>query len=223
MRILLVEDEKDLAETIKEKLRNEFVVDIALTGTDGTYLAQINNYSLVIIDIMLPDISGIEVCRMTRAAGVKTPILMLTAKATVEDKVYSLDSGADDYLTKPFSFAELKARIRALLRRNPEAVDPKAKIGELTFDPKAKTLSNKDKTINLTRKESKLLEYLIYNRNRVISREALLETLWENSMEIESNTLDAHISTLRKNIGKLTKKTLIKTVHGIGYRLETQH
>jgi DNA-binding response OmpR family regulator len=220
MRILIVEDNKNLAETLKDTLKHQFVVDLAFNGNDGTYLAQVNTYDLMIIDIMLPDIDGIEVCRMTRTAGIKTPILMLTAKTKVEHKVSSLDSGADDYLTKPFSYEELTARIRALLRRNPEITAPNKLIfGDITMDMVTKITTVCGSEISLRKKERQLLEFFMRNSNRVLSTETILESVWELGLEVPSNTVRVHVGALRTALNKYLSKPIIHTVHGVGYKL----
>ncbi len=221
MRLLVVEDDKDLAKSLKEKLKKNFIVDLAFDGTDGTYQAQINLYDLIIIDIGLPDMSGVEVCKMTRAANIQIPILMLTGENQTEFKVSSLDSGADDYLTKPFDFAELQARIRALLRRGSKAISTSViNLGDLTFDTKTKEAKVGGRTLNLTRKETNLLELLAHNPNKLLTKEDLLESIWEEGLSIESNALDVHISNLRKKLEKRLGKRIIHTIYGIGYKLE---
>jgi len=224
MRVLLVEDDKALASSIRDRLKAFFVVDVVHNGTDGTYEAQINHYDVIVLDIGLPDIDGVEVCKMIRTAQVRTPVLMLTGTVATATKVASLDSGADDYLTKPFSYDELLARLRALLRRTSETVlSSKLKAGDLVLDVVSKTVHYKETSIYLRRKEFDLLECLMRNPNRVLTREVLLESVWHKSLEVESNTIEAHISTLRSRIEKPFGTTFIKTIHGIGYKLEVYH
>lgn len=221
MKILLIEDNKETAATIRNGLKEHYAIDVAYTGEDGEYQAQVNDYDLIILDLMLPDIDGVTVCKRIREGGIKTPILILTGKSQVEDKVEALDSGADDYLIKPFSFSELLARVRALLRRSPDAlVTNKLFIGSLTLDVAAKTVKCKGKEIPLRRKCFRLLEYLMRNKGIVVTRSMILEHVWESSVNPMTNTVDVHIKSLRNKISKYCKAPLIKTVHGLGYKIE---
>ena len=221
MKLLLVEDDKETAQTIKEELKGNFIVELAFTGEDGEYQAELNEYELIILDLNLPDINGFEVCQRLRSNGIKTPILILTGEDEVDKKVSLLDEGADDYLTKPFNIAELKARIRTLLRRPRELYSSNIlSIGDLTIDLNRKQITRGDKTISLRRKEFYLLEYLARNAGRVITREMILDHIWDSASEPITNIIDVHIKYLRDQIDGPFDKKLIKTVHGWGYKLE---
>jgi DNA-binding response OmpR family regulator len=221
MRVLLIEDDKNMAVTIKETLDKYFVTEIAHTGEIGEYLVNINVYDLIIIDWSLPDIDGLTLCKKIRKAGLTIPILMLTGQAEVEKKVIALDAGADDYLTKPFRFEELLARIRALLRRQSTTLTPNTlSVNGLTLDPSRKIVKRNDTLITLRRKEFYLLEYLMRNNGRVITREMILDHIWDSNTDSITNIVDVHIKYLRDKVDKPFKKKLIKTVHGIGYKIE---
>jgi len=221
MKVLLIEDDKQTAKTIKEGLKDYYVVDIAYTGEDGDFRAQVNDYDTIIIDIVLPDIDGITVCKKIREAEIKAPILMLTGKTQVRDKVTALDAGADDYLTKPFSFAELLARVRALIRRNPDTlVSNKLSIGNLSLDVVANMVKRRGRKISLRRKEFSLLEYLMRNQGMVVTRSMILEHVWDSGTNPMTNTVDVHIKSLRDKIDKPFGTDLIKTAHGLGYKIE---
>lgn len=224
MRLLIIEDDKLLANTLKDKLRQSYAVDIALSGKDGLYQAQVTHYDIISLDIVLPDIDGVDLCCKLRASGVKTPILMLTGSEAIAEKVKALDAGADDYLTKPFSFDELTARLRALLRRSPEVFEPlELRVNDLVIDIKRRTVTREGQTIALRRKEFDLLEYLARNTGRVLSRGMILEHVWNNDAELYTNTIDVHIKNLRDRIDRDFRQKLIKTVHGLGYKLEDKH
>ena len=219
MKILVVEDEIKLNKGLKTGLEARgFAVDTAFDGEEGERLAKWNQYDLIILDIMMPKRDGIEVCKNLRAAGKKTPILMLTAKDTIEDKVDGLDIGADDYLGKPFAFEELVARIRSLLRRPPLTAEDVFEWVDLTLDTRSQRVAIKDKELTLTLREYGLLEYLLRNRGMVLTRDDLLEHVWDRNHDTLSNVVDVHMKNLRS---KLPKKyaILIETVRGKGYRL----
>jgi DNA-binding response OmpR family regulator len=225
MRVLIIDDDTTFTDTIKDFLKTSFTVDTAPNGTDGTYMAQVNVYDIIVLDIVLPDIDGIEVCRMIRSSNVKTPVIMLTGKDDVNYKVFSLDSGADDYLTKPFSSAELMARIRALLRRSPELLknsEPfqnKLKAGDLVLDVKERLVWRSGEQIHLRRKEFDILELLLRRKGVVVSKECILESVWDLGLDVPSNTVEVHVSSLRKKIDKKFSRKLIKTIFGVGYKL----
>ena len=222
MKILIIEDDKQTAKTIKDGMKDYYAVDLAYTGEDGEYQAQVNNYDAIILDLMLPDIDGISICKKIRESGIKTPILALTGRTKVRDKVSALDSGIDDYLTKPFSFAELLARVRTLMRRSPETFSSNLlSVGDLSLDVISKTVKRKRVKIFLRRKEFDLLEFLMRNQRRVMTRFMILEHVWDSSVDPVTNTIDVHIKTLRDRIDKPFAKKLIKTVHGFGYKIET--
>lgn len=221
MKILIIEDDRQTAETIRDVMKDYYAVDISYTGEDGEYQASVNEYDVIVLDVVLPDINGVEVCKRIRENEIKTPILMLTGKTEIKDKVTALDSGADDYLTKPFKFAELLARIRALMRRNPGTLSSNTLcVGNLSLDIVKNMVKRNDKTIPLRRKEFGLLEYLMRNRGRVLTRSMILEHVWESDTDPITNTVDVHINYLRGKIDRPFTDQLIKTVHGLGYKIE---
>ncbi len=221
MRILVIDDEQNLVQLIKQKLRQSYIVDAAYTGRAGSHLAQVCNYDLIILDLGLPDIHGSEVCRAIRDNRVQTPILVLTGEDTIKDKVSLLDLGADDYLTKPFSFSELIARIRALLRRATGSSKTNLIMAEdLLVDTVERTVSRQSMPIPLRRKEFDLLEYLVRNRGKVLKRGMILEHVWDDDSETYTNVVDVHIKYLRDKIDRPFEKKLIRTIHGIGYKID---
>jgi DNA-binding response OmpR family regulator len=220
MKILIIEDEKKIVSFIKSGLQSEgHTADAAYDGEDGLYRAEEADYDLIILDIMLPIIDGITLCKKLRFAGRTMPIIMLTAKDTVEDRVKGLDAGADDYLTKPFSFAELLARVKALSRRHSGKKSEMLKAGDLTLEPETYIVRRGKKEINLSPTEFKLLKYLMENQKRVLSKTLILENIWGYDFSPESNIVDVYIKYLRDKIDKGFKKSLIQTVHGVGYRI----
>ena len=221
MKVLVIEDDKQTAETIRDEMKDYYAVDVALTGEDGEYQASVNDYDVILVDLILPDINGITVCRKVREAGIKSPILILTGQTETKDKVAALDAGADDYLTKPFSFAELLARVRALMRRNPDTIPSNLlTTGELTLNVASNIVKHKQTIIPLRRKEFGLLEYLIRNKGLVLTRSMILEHVWESDTDPITNTVDVHINSLREKVDKPFGTSLIKTVHGLGYKIE---
>ncbi len=223
MRILLVEDEKDLAFEIKEVLEREnYRVELAFDGESGYEKAFVEDYDLIILDVMLPFMDGIEVLKSLRRDGVDTPVLLLTAKSSVDDKVKGLDSGADDYLTKPFAIAELLARIRALLRRKYNEKNAVLRIADLVLNPATHEVRRAGRKIELTPKEYAILEYMLYNKNRVITRLAIAEHVWGESFDpfTMSNFVDVHIKNLRKKVDRGFSPKLIHTVRGGGLHSE---
>ena len=219
MRILLVEDEKNVAGFIKKGLTEEFyTVDASVNGEDGFLMATTTEYDLIILDIMLPDINGIELCRRIKSHNIKTPVLMLTAVDSIESKVKGLDSGADDYLTKPFAFEEFLARVRALLRR-PTLMSALLKVSDLTLDPVRHEAKRGGRIIQLTWKEFALLEYLMRNKGRVLSRTKIFDHIWGDDLDTSSNVVDVYISYLRDKIDKNYSPKLIHTVRNVGYVL----
>lgn len=221
MKLLLIEDNARLATSIKKNLTRHYVVDTAETGADGLLLATAHHYQLIILDLVLPDMSGNETCRKLRAAGVDAPILVLTGVREVEKKVTLLDSGADDYLTKPFNIRELEARLNALSRRLPVTYNPDIiSAGSLILDHHKRTVTRNGQVIHLRRKEFDILEYLVRNRGRAVSRTMIMQHAWENGAESWNNTVDVHIKYLRDKIDRPFKQQMIKTAYGIGYMLD---
>jgi heavy metal response regulator len=221
MRILLVEDEKKIAGFIKRGLTEEkYIVDTAFDGEQGLYLAEVNPYDLIILDIMLPLKDGISVCRELRENHINIPVLMLTAKDEVKDKVLGLDCGADDYLTKPFAFAEFLARVRALMRRKTRSKSPILEAADLRLDQLTHKVTRAGKEIELSSKEYMLLEYLMLNANTVITRTMILEHVWHEDFDNFTNIIDVYINYLRKKIDRDFTKKLIRTIRGTGYILK---
>lgn len=219
MKILIVEDEENVATFLKKGLEEElFIVDAACDGKEGFMMATSNDYDLIMLDIMLPGIDGLDLCKLLRMKGINTPILMLTAKDAVEDKVRGLDSGADDYLTKPFSFEELLARIRALARRKHLSVEP-YRCSDLNLYPLERKVTRGGKEIYLRPREFVLLEYLLKNKNRVLTRSQILRDLWGYQFDPTTNVVDVHINFLRDKVDRDFEKKLIKTVRGTGYMI----
>ncbi len=223
MRILVVEDEHRIANSIKKGLEQErYAVDVAYTGSDGLDMAQVEDYDLIILDRMLPYVDGIEIAKALRKKSIHTPILMLTAKGQVEDKIEGLDAGADDYVTKPFSFEELLARIRALSRRPKNSLDTKLVVRSLELDTKSYTVKRQELSIVLTHKEFALLEYLMRNKNNILTKEQIINSIWDYDADILPNTVEVYIRNLRNKIEKPFKgeTPLIHTVRGFGYKIE---
>jgi heavy metal response regulator len=220
MRILLVEDESNVAAFIKKGLEEEFyTVDVAVDGGEGLLMATSNDYDLMIVDVMLPELSGIELCRTLRGKSIKTPLLLLTAMGSVESKVKGLESGADDYLTKPFAFSELLARIKALLRRSSDSVS-ELTLADLRIDLLSRRVFRGGKEIVLTQKEFSILEYLLRNKGRILSRTQIIENIWGYNFDPNTNIVDVHIRYLREKIDIDFDNKLIHTVRGAGYVLK---
>jgi len=221
MRILLVEDDLNLAQFIRKGLKEElYAVDFAADGEEGLVLALTNPYDLLILDIMLPKLDGLTLCRRVRATGNATPVLLLTARNTLETKVSGFDTGADQFLPKPFAFVELLARIRALLRRGGPLQLIRLKAADLELDPASHRVWRAGLEIPLTNKEYALLEFLLRNKNRVLTRTAIIEHVWDISYDPMTNIVDAHIRALRSKIDRDFSPQLIATVRGAGYMLE---
>lgn len=221
MRFLLVEDDADLAQFIRKGLKEEhYAVDVAADGEKGLELALNNTYDLLILDIMLPKLDGLTLCRRIRAKGNTTPVLLLTARNTVEDKVSGFDTGADQFLPKPFAFVELLAQIRALLRRGSTQQIVQLQAADLKLDPASHRVWRAGQEIALTNKEYALLEFLLRNKNRVLTRTAIIEHVWDISYDPMTNIVDAHIRALRAKIDRDFSPPLIATVRGAGYMLE---
>ena len=220
MRVLVVEDDPEMGAALSVGLGAEgLVVDVASDGVDGLWMAQENAYDLIVLDIMLPRMSGYELCKRLREAGSTVPILMLTAKDGEYDEADALDLGADDYLSKPFSYIVLLARIRALLRRAPADRSPTLTLGDLSLDPATRQCHRGDVAITLTSREFDLLEYLMRNRDVVLSRARIAEHVWDVELDIESNVVEVYVSHLRQKIDNPFGRHDIETVRGVGYRI----
>jgi two-component system OmpR family response regulator len=220
VRVLVVEDEPRMASLIQRGLVGEgLAADVAASGEDGLWLAESHDYDAIVLDVMLPGIDGFETCRRLRAAGVWAPVLMLTARDAVEDRVAGLDKGADDYLVKPFAFAELLARLRALARRGTEERPNVLQVGDLTLDPAARLVRRGDEEIRLSAKEFSLLETFMRRPGEVLSRLHLLEHAWDFAYENRSNVVDVYIRHLRRKIDEPFGRRSLETVRGAGYRL----
>ncbi len=221
MRILVIEDEKRLAAILKKGLEESgFVVDVTLDGEDGLFMARTYPYDAVLLDILLPKVDGLTVLKKLRAEKIEVPVLMLTAKGELEDRVRGLNLGADDYLVKPFDFSELLARLNTVIRRSLGKASPVLVIDDLSLDMNAKTVTRSGKEINLSAKEYNLLEYLALNSGRVIGRTELTEHLYDTEFDLDSNIIDVYINYLRNKIDKGYDRQLIVTVRGAGYVLK---
>ncbi len=221
MRILIVEDEKKIADSIKKGLTQEaFAVDAAYDGETGFDLASTEDYDVIILDLMLPKLDGLEVCRRLRKNQVPSPILMLTAKGQLDDKIEGLNVGADDYLVKPFAFAELLARIRALARRPKDALGSELVIEDLCLNTITYEVIRDDHRIQLSKKEFALLEYLLRNKNRILNKDQIINHVWDYEADVLPNTVEVYIGYLRNKIDKpfKDKPSLIHTVRGFGYK-----
>ena len=223
MRILVVEDEPRMANVIARGLREQsYAVDVATNGEAGLYQAAINDYDVVVLDVLLPQRDGFEVCRELRKHGNTTPVLMLTARAAIDDRLAGFDAGADDYLTKPFSFRELLARIRALLRRDSQLRPEILKVADLVIDAASHRVSRANHIVQLTAKEYALLEYLALRAGELVSRADIAAHVWDDTFDPFSNTIEVYINRLRKKIdGRYTNK-LLHTRRGEGYILESR-
>jgi DNA-binding response OmpR family regulator len=220
MRLLLVEDEARIAHFVAKGLREEsYAVDVVGNGKDALYQTEINDYDVVILDVMIPGLDGIATCRAIRAKGKRIPILMLTARDGVRDRITGLDAGADDYLTKPFEFGELLARLRALLRRPRELRSPQIVVDDLVLDTASQTVKRGNRAIPLTAKEYALLEFLARNAGRVIGRAEIAEHVWDESFDPFSNLIEVYINRLRRKIDEGTANPLLQTRRGSGYIL----
>jgi heavy metal response regulator len=223
MRILVVEDEKKVAGFIKQGLEEEgYAIDVAGDGREGLLMALDGVHDLVILDINLPKLDGLSVLREFRQRQGKTPVLLLTVRAAIEDKVLGLDTGADDYLTKPFSFQELLARIRALLRRRVEAGPPRLQVADLTLDPARRLVTRGTERVDLSSKEFALLDYFMRNPGRVLTRTMIAEHVWDYDFDPMSNIIDVYVNYLRKKIDTQREPKLIHTVRGVGYVLQVE-
>jgi len=225
MKILVVDDEPDLLEQLRETLTSQkYDLDTADDGESALDKLFDNPYDLIILDIMLPFVDGLTILREIRKANIATPVLMLTTKGAVEDKIKGLDYGADDYLAKPFAMAELMARIRSLLRRASDHRDPLLTVRDITLNTKTRQVIKNGKSLELTPKEFSILEFLLYNQNRVVSRFTLAEHVWGDGFDpfTMSNFIDVHIKNLRRKIDDSDKKKIIRTIRGIGFIIEDE-
>lgn len=221
MRVLVVEDSEKMASLLKRGLEEEgYAVDVAATGSDAVWMATENTNDAVVLDVMLPDMDGFEVCRRIRAAGSWSPVLMLTARDAVNDRVRGLDVGADDYLTKPFAFVELAARLRALVRRGPAERPTILQVGDLVLDPATRIVRRNEDDIALTAKEFSLLDYFMRHPGEVLSRMRLIEHVWDFAFDGGSNVVDVYVNYLREKIDRPFGVHSIETVRGAGYRLK---
>ena len=221
MRLLVVEDEQKVARFVTQGLEEEgYAVDVATDGETGLAMALDHVHDLIILDIQLPKKDGLQVIQELRRASVQTPVLLLTVRAAIEDKVLGLDAGADDYLTKPFAFQELVARIRALLRRGPETAPPVLRIGDLTLDPARRTVIRGDQKIELTAREFTLLDYFMRNSGRVLTRTMIAEHVWDYNFDPGTNVIDVYVNYLRKKIDASHEPKLLHTIRGAGYVLK---
>jgi two-component system, OmpR family, response regulator len=220
MRVLVVEDHERMADLLRRGLAEEgYAIDVVENGQDGIWMAEENNYDAIVLDVVLPDADGFGVCRTIREGGCWTPVLMLTARDAVEDRIRGLDAGADDYLTKPFSFEELLARIRALVRRGSSERRPVLRVGELTLDPASHRSERAGTELRLTAKEFSLLEYFLRHPGEVLSRSRLIEHVWDFGFDGDSNIVDVHVLSLRQKIDRPFGRDSIETIRGAGYRL----
>jgi two-component system, OmpR family, response regulator len=221
VRVLIVEDEVKLASLIRKGLREEgLLADVAIKGEDALWMAGANTYDVIVLDVMLPGIDGFETCSRLRAAGVRNPILMLTARDAVEDRIAGLDTGADDYLAKPFDFGELLARLRALARRGPTERSPVLRVGDLELDPATHAVRRGQSEIPLRGKELQLLEVFMRHPGEVLSRYQLLEGAWDMGYKHKSNVIDVYVRYLREKVDRPFGVETIETVRGAGYRLK---
>jgi len=220
VKILIIEDDHKIADSIKKGFKQEaHAVDVAYDGITGNDYALTENYDVIVLDIMLPDIDGITICKNVRHENINTPIIMLTARDQVDDIVAGLNTGADDYLTKPFDFEELLARVQALSRRPRKTIGDVLKCSHLELDLLKKELKVNNKSVNLSKKEHVLLEYLLRNKDRVLTKEEIIEHVWSFDADILPNTVEVYIRYLRNKIDKPFNTHLIKTVRGFGYKL----
>jgi heavy metal response regulator len=221
MRILIAEDDRKVAGFLKKGLKEEqYAVDVCYDGEDALFQAQVNQYDLIIMDVMLPKKNGFSICKEIREEGNLTPILMLTARDQLEDKVKGLQEGADDYLTKPFAFEELLARIQALLRRTQDYKTKILKVGELELNPVSRKITREGKPITLTGKEYALLEYLMRNKGRVITQSMIIDHVWDMNYDGLSNVVNVYINHLREKIDKGFSQKYIYTIRGVGYKVD---
>ena len=223
MRILVVEDDRKVAEFVRKGFEEEgYAVDVAVDGEAALAIGLDRLHDIIVLDIMLPKKAGLDVVRELRRSKVPTPVILLTARDAVDDKVQGLDAGADDYLTKPFAFAELLARVRALLRRGVEARLPQLTLADLVLDPATRVVRRNNEEIALTNREFALLEYLMRNQGRVLTRTMIAEHVWDYSFDSSTNVIDVYVNYLRKKIDAGREPKLLHTVRGVGYVLKAE-
>jgi two-component system, OmpR family, copper resistance phosphate regulon response regulator CusR len=225
VRILVIEDEQKLGKALCDGLLAEqYDASLAQTGEEGFYLAQTENFDVVVLDVMLPGRSGLEILTAVRARGCRTPVLILTARDAIEDRVRGLDAGADDYLVKPFAFPELLARIRALGRRGIPEVSPKLRVADLDMDVIARSVRRAGQTLELTAREFELLEYLLRHQGHVVSREMLTRDVWKEASRHTplDNVIDVHVARLRRKVDEQFEQKLVHTIRGVGFVLREQ-
>ncbi len=223
MHVLVVEDTPKMASLLRRGLTEEgYAVDVVATGVDAVWMATEQSFDAIVLDVVLPDIDGFEVCRRLRQANRWAPLLMLTARDDVADRVHGLDAGADDYLTKPFAFEELFARVRSLVRRGPHERSPILEVGDLALDPAEHSVRRGDRRVDLTPKEFALLQYLMQHPREALSRGQLLEHVWDFAFEGDPNIVDVYIGYLRDKIDRPFARASVETVRGIGYRLSDE-
>lgn len=220
MKILLIEDDKKIAHSLKDGLIKDYTVDIACSGKKGIFKALTNDYDLIILDLNLPDSTGLAVCQDLRREGVEIPILILTAENSTANKVVLLNAGADDYVVKPFYLSEVKARLTALLRRKSKLKNEILTINDISLNPQTKSAFFRHQPLQLTPKEFFLLEYFLHHPDQILNRLQLAEHIWEGDPYVNSNAIDVHICNLRNKIGPKIGKEIIKTAHGSGYMLK---
>jgi DNA-binding response OmpR family regulator len=220
MRVLVVEDDSGIVQFVRQGLGEAgYAVDVALDGEDGLAYARAAAYDAIVLDVMLPRIDGLRLLSELRRLGIKTPVLLLTARDGVHDRVAGLDAGADDYLIKPFAFPELLARLRALLRRPPLQVDPILRVGDLELDPAHRSVRRAGRSITLTPREFSLLEYFMRHPGQTLTRTQIAEHIWNFDFAGDSNVVDVYIGYLRRKLGRETDQPLLHTVRGVGYRI----
>jgi two-component system OmpR family response regulator len=223
MRLLVIEDTPKMASLLRRGLMEEgYAVDVVTNGVDGVWLATEESFDAIVLDVVLPDIDGFEVCRRLRGANRWAPLLMLTARDDVSDRVRGLDAGADDYLTKPFAFEELFARVRSLVRRGPHERSPVLEVGDLVLDPAEHTVRRGDERVDLTPKEFALLQYFMQRPREALSRAQLLEHVWDFAFDGDPNIVDVYIGYLRDKVDRPFRRASLETVRGVGYRLRNE-
>jgi two-component system OmpR family response regulator len=221
MRVLIIDDNKQIAESLQRGLKSSYAVDIALTGKEGVFRAEATSYDIILLDLNLPDINGEDVCASLRFSGITSQIIILSGRDGVQDKVDLLDMGADDYMTKPFSLDEVRARIRLAMRHHlPKVTSSTLTLSDLELDTSARTARRRNRSLELRRKEFDLLEYMMRNQGKTLTRPMILEHIWDMNENLWANVVDVHIKHLRDKIDRPYGSQMIKTVHGVGYKLE---